>query len=93
MDAASHDIAASFLSTASHMCLQVTLMGLWLVPAIISLRFIFWRFLLVSSQAVHWGAASRGLHLSPAHDSGQHMPSRDRAAQLCPYRLGLSSRW
>ena len=53
MGAASHHLADSLASAASHMCLQVTLMGLWLVPAIISLRFIFWRFLLVSSQAVH----------------------------------------
>ena len=48
MGAASPHLAASVVPAASHMCLQVTLMGLWLVPAIISLRFIFWRFLLVS---------------------------------------------
>jgi hypothetical protein len=29
------------------MALQATLLGLWLVPAVISFHFLFWRFLLI----------------------------------------------
>ena len=32
--------------------LQVTLLGVWLVPAVVSIKMYFWRFCLVSPQLV-----------------------------------------
>ena len=32
---------------------QVTLVGLWLVPAVVSVRFGFWRFVVVRARCFH----------------------------------------
>ena len=41
--------------------LQVTLLGLWLVPAVASFYFHFWLFLMVSSQQLASAGSNHGL--------------------------------
>ena len=70
--------------------LQATLLGLWLVPAVISFHFMFWRFLLV--WAIFTIMSGHMFLLCSAKRLDRTTPRRVRAYLGTPARTAAAAR-